>query len=73
VPNLEFAHVPLLFMLGAIIDEARVVDGNVVVRKTMTITATVDHRYADGALLARTADDFKRYMADPRHQLAAWL
>lgn len=48
-PPTPFAHAPVLVLVGAIRDQAVVRDGQVVPRKMMTITATIDHRYIDGA------------------------
>ena len=73
MPNIEFAHVPFLFMLGKIVDEAVVVDDRVEIQKTMTITATVDHRYADGATLAQMASTFKQIMSNPQTELADYV
>ena len=64
-PFTPFARVPLLVLVGAIKDSAVVVDGQVVVRPTMTITATIDHRFIDGAQLSTLAKAFKETIEDP--------
>jgi pyruvate dehydrogenase E2 component (dihydrolipoamide acetyltransferase) len=42
-------------LVGAVKDQPAVVDGEVVARPTLTITATIDHRFIDGAELATLA------------------
>ena len=44
VPFAPYARVPLLVMIGAIKDKPVVVDGEIVVRPILTVTATLDHR-----------------------------
>lgn len=56
-PPTPFARVPLYVLLGALRDAPAVVDGQLAVRKQLTITATIDHRFLDGyqgGVLART-------------------
>jgi pyruvate dehydrogenase E2 component (dihydrolipoamide acetyltransferase) len=50
-PPTPFARVPVYVLVGAFRDMPAVVDGQIVVRKQLTITATVDHRFVDGAQL----------------------
>lgn len=50
-PPTPFARVPVLILVGAVKDQPAVVDGKVVPRPIVTITATVDHRFIDGAQL----------------------
>jgi pyruvate dehydrogenase E2 component (dihydrolipoamide acetyltransferase) len=54
-PPTPFARVPVYVLVGAVKDQPAVVDGEVVSRPTLTITATVDHRFIDGAELATLA------------------
>lgn len=57
-PPTPFAHVPLYVLVGALRDMPAAIDGKVVVRKQLTITTTVDHRFVDGyqvGVLARVA------------------
>ena len=49
VPPTPFAHVPVLLLVGALRDTPVVRDGAVVSRTLMTLCATIDHRYIDGA------------------------
>lgn len=64
-PFTPFARVPLLLLVGAVSDRPTVVDGEVVVRPMVTITATVDHRFIDGAQLSVLAREFRRVLEDP--------
>lgn len=48
-PPTPFAHVPIYVLIGAVKDAPAVVDGALSVRKQLTICATIDHRFLDGA------------------------
>ena len=52
-PFTPFAHVPLLVLVGASKPRAVVVDGEIVVRRQLSLTATLDHRFVDGMEGAR--------------------
>jgi len=59
-PPTPFAHTPVLVLVGAIRDTPVAIDGEVVVRPLMTLCATIDHRYIDGAqggVLAKVVRD----------------
>jgi pyruvate dehydrogenase E2 component (dihydrolipoamide acetyltransferase) len=62
---LPFARVPLYLAVGAVRDAAAAVDGQVVVRPEVVLTATADHRLVDGAHAGRIAAGLRRYLADP--------
>lgn len=47
-PPTPFARVPVYVLVGAIREAPAVVDGQVVVRKQLTLNATIDHRFIDG-------------------------
>jgi pyruvate/2-oxoglutarate dehydrogenase complex dihydrolipoamide acyltransferase (E2) component len=47
-PHTPFARVPVLVVIGAMRDAPLVVDGAIVIRPQLTITATIDHRFMDG-------------------------
>jgi len=64
-PPTPFARVPLYVLIGAVRERAWVVDGEVVVRPVLTVTATVDHRYIDGFQAATLARAVHRVFADP--------
>jgi pyruvate dehydrogenase E2 component (dihydrolipoamide acetyltransferase) len=58
--------VPLLVLVGTIADKALVIDGEVKVRPVLPITATIDHRFVDGAHIARAMQTFRAYLESPR-------
>jgi len=49
VPFTPFARVPLLLLIGAVKDGTMVIDGQTQIRKKVKLTATIDHRFLDGA------------------------
>ena len=51
-PPTPFARVPVLVLVGAVGDRPAVVDGKIVVQPQISITATLDHRFIDGAQVA---------------------
>lgn len=65
VPPTPFAHVPVYVLIGAVKDQPTVVDGEVVVRKMLTITATIDHRFMDGAQGGTLAKVVRRVLENP--------
>jgi pyruvate/2-oxoglutarate dehydrogenase complex dihydrolipoamide acyltransferase (E2) component len=65
VPPTPFARVPLYVLIGRVRDKAVVVDGEVVVRPMLTVTATLDHRFVDGFQAAVLARTFTRAFEDP--------
>jgi len=64
-PHTPWAKVPLLVLMGAIRDGVVARDGQPVVRPLLTITATIDHRFMDGAQGAVLARVMRRVFADP--------
>jgi pyruvate/2-oxoglutarate dehydrogenase complex dihydrolipoamide acyltransferase (E2) component len=62
---LPFARVPLYLAVGAVREVAAAVDGRVVVRPEIVLTATADHRLVDGAHAGRIAAGLRTYLADP--------
>ena len=60
-----FARVPLYVLVGAIHDAPAVEDGRLVVRPTLVLTATADHRIVDGAQAGRLAAVLRELLADP--------
>jgi hypothetical protein len=66
VPFLPFARVPFLAMIGSVVKKPKVVeDDKIEVRPTVTLTATMDHRFVDGAQAAKMAKRVKEIMEDP--------
>ena len=64
-PPTPFARVPVLVLVGAVSDRPAVVDGQVVVRPQITITATLDHRFIDGAQVAVLAKTVRGIFEEP--------
>jgi hypothetical protein len=62
---LPLARCPLYVCLGAIRDRPVAVDGAVVARPTLVLTATADHRIVDGAHAGRLARFLRSALADP--------
>jgi hypothetical protein len=48
-PHTPFSKVPLTVGVGAMTDKVIVVDGQAVIRPVLTLYATIDHRFVDGA------------------------
>ena len=65
VPPTPFARVPLYILIGAVREHAVVQDGQIVAQKQLTITATIDHRFIDGAQLAVLAKTVRSILEDP--------
>jgi pyruvate/2-oxoglutarate dehydrogenase complex dihydrolipoamide acyltransferase (E2) component len=65
VPPTPFARVPLYVLIGAVRPRPVVVEGQVVVRPMLTVTATLDHRFVDGFQAATLARTFRRVFEDP--------
>jgi pyruvate/2-oxoglutarate dehydrogenase complex dihydrolipoamide acyltransferase (E2) component len=64
-PLARFYRVPLLVLVGEITDRPVAVDGRVEVRPMLPLTATIDHRYADGWHISQLLKPFKAYLANP--------
>ncbi len=66
VPPTPFAGVPVYVLIGAVKEMPMVVDGAIVIRRQLTITATIDHRFMDGAQGATLAKVMREVLADPK-------
>ena len=64
-PLAGYYRVPVLVLVGAVTQKPVAVAGQVVIRPMLTLTATFDHRYADGFQAARFAQAVQGYCADP--------
>jgi pyruvate/2-oxoglutarate dehydrogenase complex dihydrolipoamide acyltransferase (E2) component len=62
---LPFARTPVYLAIGAMRERALVVAGEIVIRPTVVLVATADHRLGDGAHAGRMVDELKRLLADP--------
>lgn len=64
-PLAHYYRVPVLVLVGAVEPRPAAVAGEVVVRPRLTLTATFDHRYADGYHAAALARAVREYCEDP--------
>ena len=65
VAPVPLARVPLYVCVGAVHDAPMAVDGEVVVRPELVITATADHRLVDGSHAAKLGRFVRTALADP--------
>jgi pyruvate dehydrogenase E2 component (dihydrolipoamide acetyltransferase) len=66
-PLAAYYRVPVLVLVGAVVQRPVARAGQVVIRPMLTLTATFDHRYVDGSHAARFARAVNEYCADPNH------
>jgi len=64
VPFPPYARIPLLVMIGAFKDKPVVIDKQIEIRPMLTVTATLDHRFIDGAQAALLAKKFREVMGN---------
>lgn len=64
-PPTPFARVPVYVLIGALRDRVVVVDGQMVIRPMLTITATIDHRFMDGHEGGRLAHTVRGLFENP--------
>lgn len=65
VPPTPFARVPLYLLVGSLRDAPYVDEGEVKIRQEITLTATLDHRFVDGAQAAVLAKKLRQAFAHP--------
>jgi pyruvate/2-oxoglutarate dehydrogenase complex dihydrolipoamide acyltransferase (E2) component len=65
VPLAWMYDVPILVLAGEVTRKPVVVDGRVEAREVLPLTATIDHRYADGWHISRLMKAFRAYLASP--------
>ncbi len=64
-PVFPLSRAPVLVVVGAVKDRPWVVDGEVVVRPVMPLSATFDHRLLDGHQTAALGRAAREYLDDP--------
>jgi pyruvate/2-oxoglutarate dehydrogenase complex dihydrolipoamide acyltransferase (E2) component len=64
-PLSPFYRVPFLALVSEVAPKPVVRDGEVVALPILTVSATMDHRYLDGAHAARLARSVRGYLEDP--------
>ncbi len=65
VPLAWMYKVPMILVAGEIADKPVILDGKIEIRPMLPLTATIDHRYADGWHLRQMLDPFRAYLDDP--------
>lgn len=65
-PLSPYYRIPFLALVGEVAEKPAVVDGQVVPRPLLTVSATMDHRYVDGFHAARLARSTRAYLEDPK-------
>ena len=64
-PLASYYRVPVLVLVGSVSPRPVAVEGRVVVRPMVTLTATFDHRYVDGRQAVQFARAVREYCAAP--------
>lgn len=64
-PLASYYRIPFLVLVGEVVQKPVVMDGEIVVRPILTLSATMDHRYIDGFHAARLARTARAYLEDP--------
>jgi pyruvate dehydrogenase E2 component (dihydrolipoamide acetyltransferase) len=64
-PLATLYRVPILALVSEIAAKPVVVEGEIVARPILVMTATMDHRYLDGAHAAKLARSVRAYLEDP--------
>eukprot|EP01119_Soliformovum_irregulare_P002432 TRINITY_DN12688_c0_g1_i1.p1 TRINITY_DN12688_c0_g1~~TRINITY_DN12688_c0_g1_i1.p1 ORF type:complete len:301 (-),score=87.72 TRINITY_DN12688_c0_g1_i1:60-962(-) len=68
-PFTPFARVPIIFLIGSIVDKPVVRDGKIVILPIMKVMGTMDHRFIDGALGAKISTNMKELLENPERLL----
>lgn len=64
-PFSPFLHVPVTITIGSVKDQVVAENGQPVVRPVLQLSATVDHRFLDGAQAAYMANRVREVFANP--------
>ena len=64
-PLAPLYRIPILALVSEVTPKAVVVDDEIVARPILTMTATLDHRYLDGAHAVRLARSVRAYLENP--------
>jgi len=65
VPLVPYSRVPIILAIGATSKTPVVEDDKIVIRRRLKVNATFDHRFIDGAHIAKMAAVFRRFFDDP--------
>jgi pyruvate dehydrogenase E2 component (dihydrolipoamide acetyltransferase) len=64
-PLVTPARVPLVALVGRVVDQAVVVDGKIEIRPILTASATFDHRYGDGYHIGKIVRAVRHFVENP--------
>jgi len=64
-PFTPFARVPFILMIGAMEKKPVVVDDKIVIQNQICVTATIDHRFIDGAEIANLVKEMRKWFEQP--------
>ena len=65
-PLSPYYRIPFLVLVGEVAEKPAVVEGKVVARPLLPVSATMDHRYVDGFHAAKLARSVRAYLEDPK-------
>ena len=64
-PLAPLYRIPILALVSEVTKKPVVIDDEIVARPILTVTATMDHRWLDGAHAARPARSVRSYLENP--------
>lgn len=64
-PLVDFTRTPLLLAVGAVFEDTKVVDGNIVADKFVNLCWTFDHRLIDGVVAGKISKQIRSYFEKP--------
>lgn len=67
-PLVPWTCTPLIFLVGKAQERPTVVDGEVVVRRFLPVSATIDHRVLDGAHIGKFAKILRGFIESPNEE-----
>ncbi len=65
-PLATYYRIPFLILVGEVVQKPVVLDGEIVARPILTLSATMDHRYVDGYHAAKLSRVTRDYLEDPK-------
>jgi len=68
-PLVPYARTPMVVTICGASDKPWIHEGEIKIRKILPIACTFDHRFADGAQMARMTEDFKKCLNEPEKYL----
>ena len=65
-PLVPWTRVPYIFLVGQAREMPAVVDGELVIRTMLPVSATIDHRVIDGSKIGQMTKMIREFIEDPR-------